>query len=198
MEPYPNCSKYFNKDITNEDIIDTESMKLVENLASDLLSAPNFKKKSSATRMSALHKFLSQINHLLSPEELAKSPSAAMERQRLKDMFDEGHLTYLSDKQKISLSTFNAIRQLQREDYRKYGRDQMLFASTFKIKRFRKLMAIAGDALFNPKILPNKVFWQMDLKKTLEQFIRRRYEPTKLNSNEVIKVEICFTYDGTR
>ena len=115
-----------------------------------------------------MSKLLTQFLKLIPEEELVTWPAAKTERQRLKAYFDEAHLTYLSDTQKISLSTLDTIRQLQKEDHSYLGKDAMLIATMFRIKRYRKLMAIAGEALLNPKILPNKQFWQMDLDKTIK------------------------------
>ena len=196
---YPNVCQYFEKiKITDEDILDRETMSYLDNILAEQVISKQFKKKTIATKINFLTKLNTQIL-MLSPEvEAARCPAAYMERQRLKGYFDDAYLTYLSDTQKVSLSTLNVIRQLQKKDYNALGKESMLFASTFRIKRFRKAMAIAGDALLNPKILPNKTFWQMDLGKTLEQFIRRRYQPSKINSSQIVTVELCFTYDGTR
>ena len=196
---YPNAARYLGKEIKEEDVTDKNCMGIFEDIFAREVKKSQFKNKKPKAKHKFLSKLLTQFLKLIPEEELVTWPAAKTERQRLKAYFDEAHLTYLSDKQKISLSTLDAIRQLQKQDHSDLGKDAMLIASMFRIKRYRKLMAIAGEALLNPKILSNKQFWQMDLDKTIKQFIRRRYAiHLSSNEEEIIKVQLCFTYDGTR
>jgi hypothetical protein len=71
----------------------------------------------------------------------------------------------------------------------------MLFASTYRIKQFRKALGAIGQALFLPRILSNK-FAQFDYGLTIKNFVMRKYG--HLQSDTPIKVKLAFTFDGTR